>query len=35
VEKTKNPNKFSVGNNIEETDVKIDFIEAQPFVKCL
>ena len=35
VEKTKNTNKFSFGNNIEGTDVKIDFIEAQPFVKCL
>ena len=35
VEKTKDANWFSFGNKIEGTDVSIDFIEAQPFVKCI
>ncbi|MDG1729138.1 MAG: UDP-N-acetylmuramoyl-tripeptide--D-alanyl-D-alanine ligase [Algibacter sp.] len=34
VEKTKNTNTFTFGNQIEDTDVSIKFIEAQPFVKC-
>jgi UDP-N-acetylmuramoyl-tripeptide--D-alanyl-D-alanine ligase len=34
VEKTKNTNTFTFGNQIEETNVSISFIEAQPFVKC-
>lgn len=34
VEKTKNTNIFTFGNQIEETNVSISFIEAQPFVKC-
>ena len=34
-EKTKDANRFSFGDHIEGTDVSINFIEAQPFVKCL
>ncbi|MBU3823071.1 UDP-N-acetylmuramoyl-tripeptide--D-alanyl-D-alanine ligase [Flavobacteriaceae bacterium XHP0103] len=32
VEKTKNSNRFSFGNS--DADIKIDFIKAEPFVKC-
>ncbi|WP_142783970.1 UDP-N-acetylmuramoyl-tripeptide--D-alanyl-D-alanine ligase [Changchengzhania lutea] len=34
VEKTKDAKRFSFGYHIEGTDVSIDFVEAQPFVKC-
>ncbi len=33
-EKTKNSKVFSFGNQIEEIDVPVRFIEALPFVKC-
>jgi UDP-N-acetylmuramoyl-tripeptide--D-alanyl-D-alanine ligase len=34
VEKTKNKKIFTFGNQIEEVDMSINFMEAQPFVKC-
>jgi UDP-N-acetylmuramoyl-tripeptide--D-alanyl-D-alanine ligase len=34
VEKTKNKKTFTFGNQIVEADVSINFMEAQPFVKC-
>lgn len=34
VEKTNDSDIFSFGNHITGTNVSIDFIEAQPFVKC-
>lgn len=34
IEKTKHMNRFSFGNNIEETNVSVNFIKAQPFVTC-
>ena len=34
VEKTKNTTKYSFGDGVEETNVNISFINAQPFVSC-
>ena len=34
VEKTKNTTKYSFGDGVEETNVNISFINAQPFASC-